>query len=207
VIASTFIDGRRVTQKFGEMEFKHYGIAGPIILTISREIVDALGMGKKTEISIDLKPALDDAKLNTRLLRDFDYQGKDQFQVFLRDLLPMKLIPICVEQTNIPADKSCNQITSFERKRLHSWLKDFRLGIKGHRGFRHAIITAGGVDTREINPRTMESLLVQGLYFAGEIIDVDADTGGYNLQAAFSTGWLAGNSAVKQGEDNGTNIS
>jgi predicted Rossmann fold flavoprotein len=113
----------------------------------------------------------------------------------LKGLLPQKLIPICSELTAISPAKPLHQITAEERARLRAWLKDFRFDVTGHRSFAEAIITAGGVDTREIDPRSMASRLVPGLYFAGEVIDVDADTGGYNLQAAFSTGWLAGRSA------------
>jgi predicted Rossmann fold flavoprotein len=197
VCVSVWLDGENTTQEFGEMIFKYFGISGPIILTMSRKVVDALEDGSKVEISIDLKPALDHRKLDSRLLRDFDNNGKKQFQTYLKELLPVKLIPVCLELTGIPDNKRCNQITAEERKRLRLWLKDFRLKIVGHRGFRHAIVTAGGVDTREIDPRSMESRLIRGLFFAGEIIDVDADTGGYNLQAAFSTGWLAGKSAAQ----------
>jgi predicted Rossmann fold flavoprotein len=110
----------------------------------------------------------------------------------LKELLPRMLIPVCVEQTGIGQYKAGHQITSEERRRLRTWLKAFDLDVIGYRGFREAIVTAGGVDTREIDPRTMASRLVEGLYFAGEVIDVDADTGGFNLQAAFSTGWVAG---------------
>ena len=105
--------------------------------------------------------------------------------------------PVCLEITAIPAEKLCHQITAEERKRLRAWLKDFRLEVSGHRSFRQAIVTAGGVDLREVDPRSMASQLVKGLYFAGEVLDLDADTGGYNLQAAFSTGWLAGRSAAE----------
>ena len=115
----------------------------------------------------------------------------------LKGLLPERLIQICLEQTNISPHKVSNQINAEERKRLRVWLKDFRLEITGHRPIEEAIITAGGVNTKEINPRTMESLLVKRLYFAGEVLDIDADTGGYNLQAAFSTGWLAGITAAQ----------
>jgi predicted Rossmann fold flavoprotein len=194
---SVWTDGIKTSQEFGEMLFTHFGVSGPIILTLSRQIVDALEGGKNIAISIDLKPALDHGKLDARLLRDLDASGKKQYRTFLKNLLPQKLIPVCIDLTNVPENKLCNQFTSNERKRLCSWLKDFRLEIIGHRGFRHAIITAGGVDTREVFPQTMESRLVSGLYFAGEILDIDADTGGYNLQAAFSTGWIAGKSAAQ----------
>lgn len=158
--------------------------------------MDALHQKKKVEISIDLKPGLDDAKLDARLRRELDANGKKQFQSILKSLLPQKLIPVGIEETEIPAEKVCHQITAKERQRLRNWLKDFRLQITGHRSFQQAIVTAGGVDTREVDPRTMESRLVKGLYFSGEVMDIDADTGGYNLQAAFSTGWLAGQSAA-----------
>jgi len=125
-----------------------------------------------------------------------DARGKRQYRTLLKDLLPRTLIPVCIEQTGIPADKVAHQITAMERLRLLRWLKDFRLEVTGHRPIAQAIITAGGVDTREVDPRTMASRLVPGLYLAGELLDVDADTGGYNLQAAFSTGWMAGRSAV-----------
>lgn len=197
ISVSVWLDGEKILQEFGEMTFKTFGVSGPIILTISRKVVDALREGSKVEISIDLKPALDHRKLDTRLLRDFDKNGKKQFHTYLKDLLPVRLIPVCMDLTGIPDNKRCNQITAEERKQLRLWLKDFRMKIIGHRGFRHAIVTAGGIDTREIDPRSMESRLIRGLYFAGEILDVDADTGGYNLQAAFSTGWLAGKSAAQ----------
>jgi predicted Rossmann fold flavoprotein len=190
------VDGNRTSDEFGEMLFTHFGLSGPTILTLSRKVVDALNENRKVEISIDLKPALDKMKLDARLRRDFDAHGKRQYNTLLKGLLPRKLIPVCVEVTNIPAEKQAHQITSIERKRLLSWLKDFRLQIKGHRSFSQAIITAGGVSTREIDPRTMASRVINGLYFAGEVLDLDADTGGYNLQAAFSTGWLAGRSAA-----------
>ncbi len=182
---------------FGEMLFTHFGVSGPIVLSQSRKVVDALRKGRRVELSIDLKPALDDEKLDARLLRDLDAHGKRQFQTILKDLLPRKLIPVCVDLVGIPARKPAHQITTGERQRLRTWLKDFRLSVSGHRSFKEAIITAGGVDLREVDPRTMGSKLVDGLYFAGEVLDLDADTGGYNLQAAFSTGWLAGTSAAK----------
>ena len=193
---TVWINDQKTDSGFGEMLFTHFGVSGPIILTLSKNIVDALAQKKTVQISIDLKPALNETKLDARLRRDLDANGKKQYQTFLKGLLPQKLIPVCIEQTEIPAAKACHQITAKERKRLRNWLKDFRLMITGHRSFRQAIVTAGGVDTREVNPRTMASNLIAGLYFAGEVLDIDADTGGYNLQAAFSTGWLAGRSAA-----------
>jgi predicted Rossmann fold flavoprotein len=199
-VVTAWFEERKIAQSFGEMLFTHFGVSGPVILTLSKQVVDALESRMKVHISIDLKPGLDEAKLDARLLRDLNTNGKKHFHTMLKGLLPSKMIPVCIDLVNIPGDKACHQISSVERKRLLSWLKDFRLEIDGHRGFRHAIVTAGGVDTREIDPRTMESRLVKGLYFAGEVIDIDADTGGYNLQAAFSTGWLAGRSAAQTGD-------
>jgi predicted Rossmann fold flavoprotein len=196
VKVKVIIAGKKRAEAFGEMLFTHFGVSGPIILSLSKICVDALLAGKKVAISIDLKPALDDQQLDQRILRDLNHFGKKQFQNILKFLLPQKLIPICAELTGIDPEKSGNQISSEERKRLRLWLKDFRLEVTGYRPFSEAIITAGGVNLKEIEPRTMESRLVKGLYFAGEVLDIDADTGGYNLQAAFSTGWVAGRSAV-----------
>ncbi len=190
------VEGSEEAEAFGEMLFTHFGVSGPIILSLSRGIVDALGAGKRVELSLDLKPALDESKLDARLLRDLNAQGRRQFQTLLKGLLPKKLIPVCIDLTGIPPDKVAGQVTAQERARLREWLQDFRLQVTGHRSFAQAIVTAGGVDTREVDPRTMESRLVEGLYFAGEVLDVDADTGGYNLQAAFSTGWIAGRAAA-----------
>ena len=196
VTISVWVNKKKLTQMFGEMMFTHFGLSGPVILTLSRQIVNYLEEGNQVEIKIDLKPALDYTALDARLLREIQSQGRKQFSSLLEELLPKKLIPICIEQTGIPRNKKLSQISSRERKLLRSWLKDdFQFLISGHKGFDQAIITAGGVDTSEVNPETMESKSIQGLYFAGEILDVDADTGGYNLQAAFSTGWAAGNAA------------
>jgi predicted Rossmann fold flavoprotein len=185
-------------EAFGEMIFTHFGLSGPIILSLSRQGVDALRAGQPVILSIDLKPALDEARLDVRLRRDLDDRGKQQFRNILKGLLPRKLIPVCLDQIGISPYRQGHQVTATDRERLRAWLKDFRFEVIGHRSFAEAIITAGGVDTREVDPRTMASRLLSGLYFAGEVLDVDADTGGYNLQAAFSTGWLAGRSAVSQ---------
>jgi predicted Rossmann fold flavoprotein len=192
-----YAHGKQQTERFGEMLFTHFGVSGPIILSLSRQVVDSLRLDQEVHLSIDLKPALDEETLDARLLRDLDTHGKQQFQLLLRGLLPRKLIPVCADLVDIPSHKLGNQITAQERERLRTWLKDFRLQVVGHRPFAEAIITAGGVNTREVDPRTMASRLVGGLYFAGEVLDVDADTGGYNLQAAFSTGWVAGQSAAQ----------
>ncbi len=197
VAVRLYIEGtKKPSEAFGEMLFTHFGVSGPIILTLSRQAVDAKRAGKAITLSIDLKPALTDAKLDARLRRDLDAHGKQQFQTLLRGLLPRKLIPVCCAQTDIAPEKPAHQINAGERERLRAWLKDFRLEVTGHRSMRAAIVTAGGVDVREVDPRTMASRVVAGLYFAGEVLDIDADTGGYNLQAAFSTGWVAGRAAA-----------
>lgn len=196
VRASVWVDDRKQGDDFGEMLFTHYGVSGPIILSLSRAMVDALGAKQSVVISLDLKPALDDRKLDQRLVRDLNSHGKQQFATLLKGLLPRKLIPVCVDEVGISAEKPCHQITAEDRKRLRLWLKDFRLTVTGHRGYREAIVTAGGVATREVDAGTMASKLVEGLFFAGEVLDIDADTGGYNLQAAFSTGCIAGRAAI-----------
>ena len=196
VKATTLINNKKASSAFGEMLFTHFGVSGPIILGMSGPIVDELLKKKQVEISIDLKPSLNDDKLDARLIRELDNHGKQHFKTLLKGLLPMKLIPVCIDLTGIPSDKSLNQITGQERGRLRRWLKDFRLPVSGFRPISEAIITAGGVDVREIDPRTMGSQIIEGLYFAGEVLDMDGDTGGYNLQTAFSTGWLAGRSAA-----------
>jgi predicted Rossmann fold flavoprotein len=192
------IDGKQQADALGEMLFTHFGVSGPMILYLSKLAVDALHTGRRVELSIDLKPALDKKTLDARLLRDLDAQGKKHFQNLLKRLLPSNLIPVCIDLTGIPAHKPAHQVTAKERTRLRKWLKDFRLQVTGHRGFEEAIVTAGGVALEEVDPRTMESRLVKGLYFAGEVLDIDANTGGFNLQAAFSTGWVAGRAAVQQ---------
>ena len=196
ILVKTLINGKLEHKLFGEMLFTHFGLSGPVILSLSRDIVRAIDAKHQVEIIIDLKPALDHNKLDMRLLRDIQGLGRKQVNTFLAELLPKKLIPVCIDQTSIPGDKKVSQITSADRNNLVRWMKDdFRFVISGHTGFTQAIITSGGVATNEVNPSTMESKLIQGLYFAGEVLDVDADTGGYNLQAAFSTGWAAGISA------------
>lgn len=189
-------NGKRCRQEFGEMSFTKFGVTGPVILTLSGEAVDGLRSGAGMALSIDLKPALDEQKLEVRLLRDLESRGKERMDSVLRGLLPRQMIPVCLQGSNIPADRIAGQLTAKERKRLKTWLKDFRLPISGHRPFSEAIITAGGVDLKEVDPRTMESRKAPGLYIAGEVLDIQGDTGGYNLQAAFSTGWLAGRAAA-----------
>jgi len=196
VEASLHIEGRRTAREFGEMLFTHYGLSGPIILTLSRQAVDALADGKSVSISIDLKPALDEQKLDARLQREISAHGQRQYSSLLKELLPAKMIPVFSDICETSSEKPLNQITVAERRRLRDTLKRLEFEVVGHRGFNEAIVTAGGVNLSEVNPRTMESRLVNGLFIAGELLDLDGDTGGYNLQAAFSTGWLAGRSAA-----------
>ena len=190
------LDGQEVARDFGEMLFTHYGVSGPIILTLSGPAVARLGQGR-LEMSINLKPALGPEKLDARLRRDLDRFGTRTYRNLLKGLLPQKMIDVVVARTGIPPDKPSHQISAEERGRLRELLHDFRLTIVGHRPLDEAIVTAGGVDTAEVDPRTMASRIVRGLYFAGEVLDIQADTGGYNLQAAFSTGYVAGRAAAQ----------
>jgi predicted Rossmann fold flavoprotein len=190
------LDGQEVARDFGEMLFTHYGVSGPIILTLSGPAVVRLDQGR-LEMSINLKPGLGPEKLDARLRRDLDRFGKRSYRNLLKGLLPQKMIDVVALRTGISPDKPGHQITAEERGQLRELLHDFRLTITGHRALDEAIVTAGGVDTREVDPRTMASRLVKGLYFAGEVLDVQADTGGYNLQAAFSTGYVAGQAAAQ----------
>jgi hypothetical protein len=196
VILKMIVDGKDSDQALGEMLFTHFGLSGPIVLLQSGQIVDALRLRKEVVLALDLKPALSEKKLEARLLREFTANGNRRLQNILKELLPAKLIPVCLSLLELPADVKGNQVTTAERRRLRHWLKDFRFEVTGHRPIAEAIITAGGVSLKEIDPRSMESRLIGGLYFAGEVLDIDGPTGGYNLQAAFSTGWLAGRSAA-----------
>lgn len=196
ILVRLFIDNKKKEEAFGELAFMDFGLSGPVILTLSGRVVDALRAGQEVRIDLDLKPALDDKKLDARLLRDFEKRTNETLASVLRGLVPEEMVAVALEQTRLAADRLAGSIRADERKRLRLWLKNFRLQITGYRPLAEAIVTAGGVDTAQVNPRTMESRLVQGLYFAGELLDIQADTGGYNLQAAFSTGWLAGRSAA-----------
>ena len=192
VAATLLINGKKICSEFGEMEMSKNTLTGPIILTLSRTAVNALTNNEKVEISIDFKPALDTEQLDKRLLRDFETNSKMKFKDLLKLLFPQDLIPFFIELLNVNENKIANQITSKERKKLLNSTKDLRFKIIDNEGFNRAIITAGGIVTDEINPITMESKKIKGLFFAGEIIDLDAKTGGFNLQIAFSTGFLAG---------------
>ena len=188
---------KTIYEDFGEMLFTHFGISGPIILSSSAHLVrykdiENLLKDKKIVIKIDLKPALTDEQLDERILRDFKEFKNKQFKHSLDKLLPQKLIPVFIEKSEIEPEKRVNEITREERNKMVHLLKDFEITIKNFRPVEEAIITSGGIDTKEINPKTMESKLIKGLYFAGEIIDVDSYTGGFNLQIAYSTGYTAG---------------
>ncbi len=182
--------GKKVYSDFGEMLFTHYGVSGPVILSGSRHILDY--DYRNIKLVIDLKPALNEEKLDERIRRDFEQFSNKHFKNSLDELLPQKMIPVIIELSGIAPDKAVNQITKEERRRLITLLKKLEITITGARSIADAIVTAGGVNTNEINPSTMESKLVNGLFFAGEVIDVDGYTGGFNLTIAFSTGYLAG---------------
>ncbi len=189
--------GKEIYKEFGEMMFSHFGITGPIVLSASSKLnrvenVDNLMQNSDIIASIDLKPALDDDTLDKRICRDFEKYTNKEFKNSLDDLLPKKLIPVIIELSGIDENKKVNQITKEERKRLVKLLKNLQITITGFMPFDIAVITSGGVDVKDINPKTMESKIVKGIYFAGEILDVDAYTGGFNLQIAFSTGYAAG---------------
>ena len=198
VNAVVWTNGKKSGDAFGEMLFTHFGLSGPIILTLSRMVVDELQKKNKVEITVDLKPALDEQKLDRRLLRDLNEHGKKKIGNIFRYWLPAKMIPVFIELLELDPEKEGHQLSSKERKQIRYLLKNMRFRITGNRSFKEAIITAGGVSTKEISSKTMESKLIAGLYFAGEMIDLDAETGGYNLQIAYSTGWVAGNSCMNK---------
>lgn len=196
VTVNVWLNNRKQESIFGEMLFTHFGLSGPIILTLSRQYVEAIKKKQELVFSIDLKPALDEQKLEARLLRDFNEHGRMQFASLLKLYLPQKMIYYFIELLGIPEDKFVNQISGKERKQLRLLLKNLPFKIIGYRDFNEAIITSGGVAVNEVNNKTLTSKFVQNLYFAGEILDIDADTGGYNLQIAFSTGFVAGKNAA-----------
>ena len=196
VKVSMSADKKKRREEFGELLFTDYGVTGPTVLRLSGDVVDNLRAGARVELSIDLKPALDMAKLEARILRDLESRGTETVSSILRGLLPRELVPICLELTGINPGTAGNQLKSGSRRKLRDWLKDFRLEVKGSRPLAEAIVTSGGVSLKEVNPVTMESRIIKNLFITGEMLDLQADTGGYNLQAAFSTGWLAGGSVI-----------
>lgn len=193
-----FCDGRLEQESFGEMLFTHFGVSGPIVLSLSKVIGRCLKKKGSVILSIDLKPALDENRLDERLRRELDVHGKRSFRNMLKTLLPSALIPVCLDSSGLDPRKPGHQITAEERVRLRAWLKNMELKVLRTRPMAEAIVTAGGVSLRQVDPRTLASRVVSGLYFAGEVLDLDGDTGGFNLQAAFSTGWLAGRSAARR---------
>jgi predicted flavoprotein YhiN len=184
-----------IESRRGEMMMTHFGISGPITLQMSLAIVDALDKGP-VSVSIDLQPDLSEKQLHQRLQQDFELHGKRSHRRILSELLPHKMVEPFIEMTGVPPDKPVNQISAEERRRIVSLLKSLRFNIKSPLPLAAAMVTAGGVSLKEIDPHTMDSRLVGGLYFCGEVLDLDADTGGYNLQAAFSTGYVAGEEAA-----------
>ena len=194
-IEATVYNGKKVLyREFGEMLFTHFGVSGPVLLSASSYAAKALKKGPLT-LSIDLKPALSGEQLDARILRDFEEAKNKQFKNALNHLYPQKMIPVIIARSGISPEKRVNEITREERQALVRATKDFRLTLTGLRGYNEAIITQGGVSVKEIDPSTMESKKVPGLYFAGEVLDLDAVTGGFNLQIAWATGYAAGMSA------------
>ena len=197
VRARIFDGAKLVYDDFGEMLFTHFGVSGPLMLSASAVVNDCL-LSRHLQLFIDLKPALTIEQLDQRILRDFEKFKNKQFKNALGALLPSRLIPVAVALSQVDAERKVHEITKEERKSLLQVLKNFPATLTGFRDFKEAIITRGGVHVKEIDPSTMESKLVKGLYFAGEMLDVDALTGGYNLQAAWSSGYLAGSSAAQE---------
>lgn len=191
---SLFKKGKKIDSKFGEAIFTADGVSGPIILDMSKTVAKELSA--ELELKIDFKPALDYKKLDTRIQRDFQENNNKLFRNSLDQLLPQKLIPVIIRLSKIDKDKRVNLITKEERKVLLHLLKEFSLTVKGLAGYEKAIVTAGGVDLKEVDPQTMKSKIIDNLYFAGEILDLDGPTGGYNLQVCWSTGFSAGDNII-----------
>ena len=197
-VEAKILDGKKELYKdFGEILFTHFGVSGPLIISASsyvgKKFMDKNGQKKELTLEIDLKPALTEEQLDQRVLRDFEENHNRQFKNAITKLFPTKLIPVMLELGGIDPEKKVNSIEKEERKQFVHLIKHFRMTLTGLRGYLEAIITKGGVNVKEIDPGTMESKLVKGLYFAGEVLDLDALTGGFNLQIAWSTGYAAGN--------------
>ncbi len=194
---SLYVDEEFIQREFGELDIAEYGLDGPIILKISRKAVVSVKNKKRTFLTLDIKPALSNLKLENRLIREVEANPKKDFIFLIKQLVPNQLTGSIVRLSGIDPKKRLTTLTANDRSRVVSVLKGIKFEITGYRGWDEAIVTAGGVATREIDSGTLESKLIKGLYFAGEVLDLDANTGGYNLQIAFSTGWLAGESAAK----------
>lgn len=189
----TIFDGKKkLYDEFGEMLFTHYGVSGPLILSASSYVGKKM-KGKELQLSIDLKPALSEEQLDRRILKEFEENQNRQFKNAIGSLFPSKLIPVMLELSGIPLEKKVNVISKEERSYFLNLIKHFSMTLTGLRDYNEAIITKGGVRTKEVDPGTMESKLVKGVYFAGEVLDLDALTGGFNLQIAWSTAYAAGN--------------
>lgn len=197
VKATVWINDKKRGEAMGEMIFTHFGLSCPIILTLSRIAVEGLEKKQKVEISLDLEPLMDEQKLDKRLIQDLNEHGKKKVANIFRFWLKASMASTFIKILAIDPEKLCHQISSKERKQIRHLIQNLSFKVVNHRGFKEAIITAGGVSTNEISSKTMESKLIKGLHFAGEIIDLDAETGGYNLQLAYSTRWLAGDSCVR----------
>ena len=197
VRASVWVDGNRERDEFGEMSFTDTGLSGPIILTLSRFMVDQLRLNRRVEVSVDLKPALNETKLDNRLQRDLTEFSSSRMDQVARKWLPAPLVPVVLEKAGVRTSLLGKLLSPADRQGILRVLKDLRFVITGCRPFKEAIVTAGGVLTSQVDPATLESRIVRNLHFAGEVLDVDADTGGFNLQIAFSTGWLAAEACVK----------
>ncbi len=197
VNASVWVNNKKVKDEFGEMLFTHYGLTGPIILTLSRLVVDEIDKKNNVRITIDLKPAMDENKLDARLIRDLASNGKKQIENIFKEWLPSKMIPVFLNYLKLDGKKQGHQMNSKERRKVMLLMKNLPFEVVDYRGYNEAIITAGGVRTSEIDGKTMQSKLIKNLFFAGEVMDLDANTGGYNLQIAYSTAWLAASSFVK----------
>ncbi|MEI7912663.1 MAG: NAD(P)/FAD-dependent oxidoreductase [Verrucomicrobiota bacterium] len=200
VKAVVWVNGKPTREEFGELLFTEFGLSGPIILTLSRFVVDELRNHNQVELALDLKPALSETKLDNRLLRDLKEHATLRMESIFRKWLPAELVPVFGETTGVAAGTQGQRLSPAERRRILLLMKDLRFTITGCRPFKEAIVTAGGVVTTQIDAHTMESKLIRNLHFAGELIDLDADTGGYNLQLAFSTGWLAAEACMRQCE-------
>jgi hypothetical protein len=195
-VAVTVVSGRKkIASESGDLIFTHYGVSGPVVLSLSGIVVECLDRKEPVDLSINQKQALDRAGLEELLIREFAGSGGKLLSTVMKGLVPKALVPILMNAAGIPEEKRCSRITSAERKRLAGSIGDFRLTVKRPRPIAEAIVTRGGIDLKEVDPRTMESKKVRGVYFCGEILDIDGATGGYNLQAAFSTARLAATNA------------
>ena len=192
-VQATVYDGKKeLYSDFGEMLFTHFGVSGPLIISASAYVGKILQKKHELKLVIDLKPALSEEQLDARVLREFDANHNKQYKNSIDSLFPAKLKPVMIELSEIEPEKKVNEITKEERMRFVRLIKDFKMTLTSLRSYSEAIITKGGVSVKEIDPGTMESKKMKGLYFAGEVLDLDAMTGGYNLQIAWSTGYLAG---------------